>query len=472
MQKAAGRLTQARGPGEPFEDHCWKDVIPPDVIELYSNYRREVGVGPSPALVAIDLYELVYQGGAKPVAEVMKAYPNSCGEYAWAAIEPTKRLFAAARAAGLPVFYSTRDTRPQSRPKDVRATRRQGEPVDPALYAIRPEFRPQPQDVVITKLRASARDRRLFPRLSRDARRGMLLRPQPPLAQGEPLRHASQVRRRAAPGRSHPPPGRNAGSSVKEQGMGRLAGRVAIVTGGGHGIGKAYALGLAREGAKVVIAEIDASAAEAAAADLKRQGFEAIAVRTDVADTLSVEAMAARAVEAFGRIDVLVNNAAIFATIPMSRSPFDEIEIEEWDRMMAVNLRGTWLASRAVVPHMRKRGYGKIINISSGTALKGSASRIHYVTSKAGVLGFTRTLARELGQHGICVNCVAPGSTLSEENPSEGLVRMRAAAAEERAIQRTQKPEDLVGAIVFFASSESDFITGQTLVVDGGACMH
>jgi len=253
---------------------------------------------------------------------------------------------------------------------------------------------------------------------------------------------------------------------------GRLAGKVAIVTGGGHGIGKAYALGLAREGAKVVIAEIDGKAAESAAADLKRQGFEAIAVRTDVADRSSVEAMAARAVEAFGQIDILVNNAAIFATIPMSRSPFDEIEIEEWDRMMAVNLRGTWLASRAVVAHMRKRGYGKIINISSGTALKGSASRIHYVTSKAGVLGFTRTLARELGQHGICVNCVAPGSTLSEENPDESVVRMRAAAAQERAIQRTQKPEDLVGAVVFFASPESDFVTGHTLVVDGGACMH
>ena len=253
---------------------------------------------------------------------------------------------------------------------------------------------------------------------------------------------------------------------------GRLDGRVAIVTGGGHGIGKAYALRLAGEGAKVVIAEIDAGAAEAAAADLKRQGFEAIAVRTDVADRASVEAMAEGAIEAFGRIDILVNNAAIFATIPMSRSPFDEIEIEEWDRMMAVNLRGTWLASRAVVPHMRARGCGKIINISSGTALKGSASRIHYVTSKAGVLGFTRTLARELGQHGICVNCIAPGSTLSEENPSEGIVRMRAAAAEERAIRRVQKPEDVVGAVVFFASSESDFITGQTLVVDGGACMH
>jgi 3-oxoacyl-[acyl-carrier protein] reductase len=131
-----------------------------------------------------------------------------------------------------------------------------------------------------------------------------------------------------------------------------------------------------------------------------------------------------------------------------------------------------WLASRAAVPHMRARGYGKIINISSGTALKGSASRIHYVTSKAGVLGFTRTLAQELGKDGICVNCVAPGSTLSEENPSEGIVKMRSAAAGERAIQRVQKPEDLVGAIVFFASPESDFITGQTLVVDGGACMH
>ena len=253
---------------------------------------------------------------------------------------------------------------------------------------------------------------------------------------------------------------------------GHLAGRVAIITGGGHGIGKAYAFGLAGEGAKVVVAEIDVIAAEAVAEDLKRRGFEAIAVRTDVADLASVEAMVERAVAAFGRIDILVNNAAIFATVPMSRSPFDQIGIEEWDRMMAVNLRGTWLASRAVVPHMRKRGYGKIINISSGTALKGSASRIHYVTSKAGVLGFTRTLARELGQHGICVNCVPPGSTLSEENPSEGIVRMRAAAAEERALKRTQKPEDLVGAIVFFASPESDFITGQTLVVDGGACMH
>jgi len=156
MQRAARKVAETARHDDPFEDHCWKDIVPPDVIELYSNYRREVGVGPSPALIAIDLYELVYQGGAKPVPQVMKAYPNSCGEYAWAAIAPTKRLLAAARAAGLAIFYSTGDTRPQSQPKNVRATRRQGVHVDRELYAIRPEFKPAPDDVVITKVRASA----------------------------------------------------------------------------------------------------------------------------------------------------------------------------------------------------------------------------------------------------------------------------------------------------------------------------
>jgi NAD(P)-dependent dehydrogenase (short-subunit alcohol dehydrogenase family) len=252
----------------------------------------------------------------------------------------------------------------------------------------------------------------------------------------------------------------------------RLEGRVAIVTGGGHGIGKAYAARLAEEGARVVIAEIDAAAARAVAAELAARGFGTLAVATDVAERASVEEMARHAVAAFGRIDVLVNNAAIFATVPMSRAPFDQIDPSEWDRMMAVNLRGTWLASCAVIPQMRKQRYGKIINISSGTALKGSASRIHYVTSKAGILGFTRTLAQEVGPDNICVNCVAPGSTLSEENPDEGVIRMRTDAASGRALRRVQKPEDLVGAVAFFASADSDFITGQTLVVDGGSCMH
>jgi len=247
----------------------------------------------------------------------------------------------------------------------------------------------------------------------------------------------------------------------------RLQDRVAIVTGGGHGIGKAYAQRLAEEGAKIVIAELDGPAGERVAAELG-----GLAVKTDVAIEESANEMARRAVERFGRIDVLVNNAAIFATVPMSRAPFDEIDPAEWDRMMAVNLRGTWFACRAVVPQMRKQRYGKIINISSGTALKGTGSRIHYVTSKAGILGFTRTLAMEVGKDNICVNCIAPGSTLSEENADESIVKYRQAAAATRALQRLQKPEDLVGAVAFFASADSDFVTGQTLVVDGGACMH
>jgi 3-oxoacyl-[acyl-carrier protein] reductase len=254
--------------------------------------------------------------------------------------------------------------------------------------------------------------------------------------------------------------------------MSRLAGRVAIVTGGGHGIGKAYASRLAAEGAKIVIAEIDEKAALAVAQELTSAGFEALGVRTDVSDPASVEKMAAAAVERFGRIDILVNNAAIFATVPMSRSPFDQITVDEWDRMMTVNLKGTWLASCAVIPQMRKQGYGKIINISSGTALKGSPSRIHYVTSKAGILGFTKTLANEVGKDNICVNCVAPGSTLSEENPDEDIVKMRTQATSTRALKRVQSPDDLTGAIVFFSSADSDFITGQTLVVDGGSCLH
>jgi len=247
----------------------------------------------------------------------------------------------------------------------------------------------------------------------------------------------------------------------------RLEGRVAIVTGGGHGIGKAYARRLAEEGAAVVIAELDGPAAERVAAEVR-----GLAVRTDVAEEASVAEMARRTIERYGRIDVLVNNAAIFATVPMSRAPFDQIDPAEWDRMMAVNLRGTWLACRAVIPQMRKQHYGKIVNISSATALKGSASRIHYVTSKAGIIGFTRTLAMEVGKDNICVNCIAPGSTLSEENADEALIKYRQAAASTRALQRLQRPEDLVGAVAFFACADSDFITGQTLVVDGGAHMH
>jgi 3-oxoacyl-[acyl-carrier protein] reductase len=253
---------------------------------------------------------------------------------------------------------------------------------------------------------------------------------------------------------------------------GRLDGRVAIITGSGHGIGKAYALRLGSEGAKLVIADIDGASAEAVRAECAEAGIEAIAVPTDVSTAAGNQAMAQRAIDAFGRIDILVNNAAMFSRVPMSRVPFDEITEAEWDRLMDINVRGMWLACRAVVPHMKERGYGKIINIGSGTVWERTGTRIHYVTSKAAVVGFTRTLATEIGQYHICVNCIAPGSTLSEEEPDDNVLAMRTSASASRALKRVQKPEDLVGAIAFFASADSDFITGQTLVVDGGAVMR
>lgn len=252
----------------------------------------------------------------------------------------------------------------------------------------------------------------------------------------------------------------------------RLAGRVAIVTGGGHGIGKAYARRLALEGASVVIAELDGKAAEQVAEEIKAEGMKALAVQTDVSSEQSLADMVQKAVGEFGRIDVLINNAAIFATIPISRASFDQISPEEWDKVMEVNLKGTWLACRAVVPEMKKIGKGKIITIASGTAFHGQGGRIHYVASKAGTIGFTKTLARELGEFNIQVNCVAPGSTLSEEAATDDIVKYRQSRVSTRALQRVQTPNDLVGAIAFLSSDDSDFITGQTLVVDGGNYMH
>ncbi len=167
---------------------------------------------------------------------------------------------------------------------------------------------------------------------------------------------------------------------------------------------------------------------------------------------------------------MLVNNAAIFSTIPMNRGGIDTIDPAEWDRMMTVNLKGLFFCTRAVLPAMRQQKSGKIINISSGTALNGSAGRIHYVTSKAGVIGFTRTLAREVGEDNINVNAIAPGSTLSEENPTEEVLKMRGARLADRALKRVQLPKDLVGTMLFLASPLSDFMTGQTVAVDGGVC--
>jgi 3-oxoacyl-[acyl-carrier protein] reductase len=247
--------------------------------------------------------------------------------------------------------------------------------------------------------------------------------------------------------------------------------RVAIVTGGGKGIGMHYSRGLAAAGAAVVIAEIDAAAAESTAAELRAAGHRAMECPTDVSDEASVAAMVARTLDTFGKVDVLVNNAAIFASVSFSRGPHDQIGVEEWDRMFAVNVRGVWLCCKAVIPHMRAQGYGKIVNISSGTAWKGSPNMLHYVTSKAAVAGMTRALAREVGTQGICVNSVAPGYTESETLAPSVTPAQQERALRERIIQRAEVPEDLVGAVVFLASPASDFITGQTIHVDGGSVL-
>ena len=251
-----------------------------------------------------------------------------------------------------------------------------------------------------------------------------------------------------------------------------VADAVVVITGAAHGIGAAYARALVADGAAVVIVDLDGNGAEALAGELRKSGGRALAFRADISDEADLTAMVDGTVAEFGTITGLVNNAAVFSVVPMSRAPFDEITLDEWDLMMRVNVRGTWQACKAVIPAMRAAGYGKIVNISSGTALKGSASRIHYVTSKAAILGFTKVLAREVGGDGIRVNCVAPGSTLSEEAPDESTLAYRQTQVGGRAIQRVMLPPDLVGAVRFMLSPESDFISGQTLVVDGGSHMH
>jgi 3-oxoacyl-[acyl-carrier protein] reductase len=250
--------------------------------------------------------------------------------------------------------------------------------------------------------------------------------------------------------------------------MNRLTDKVAIVTGGGKGLGRAFCFGLVNEGARVVMAvhRLDEEATQAAK-EIEAQGGYALEV--DVTAEEDAHRMADEAVKRFGRIDILINNAAMLRGI--TRKPFTEIPVAEWDKMMTVNLKGAFLCCRAVFPHMKKQGKGKIINLSSETALTGSHNLIHYVTSKGGIISFTRALARELGQYGICVNAVAPGFTDTKASRTiiDEITNYNVSLTP---LGRLEVPEDLVGAILFLASDESDFITGQTLVVDGGRYMH
>ena len=249
-----------------------------------------------------------------------------------------------------------------------------------------------------------------------------------------------------------------------------LTDRVVIVTGGAKGIGKVYSQRLVEAGARVVVADIDRAANDDLAHALSRTGA-AISQPTDVSDPDSTAAMAKAAIAKWGRIDGLVNNASLMSVLAR-RSWFD-IPVEEWDRVMAVNLRGIFLCCRAVYPQMKAQGGGKIVNISSGRVFEGTPNRLHYTTSKAGVIGLTRALAREVGEDNIAVNAVTPGFTQSEtQMASSSSAYVGNRAAMNKAFNRVQVPDDLVGAVMFLLSDASNFITGQTLNVDGGQNMH
>ena len=248
----------------------------------------------------------------------------------------------------------------------------------------------------------------------------------------------------------------------------RLKSKVAIVTGGGVGIGKAYAHGLAKEGAKVVVADIQDNEAKKVADEILADGGEAKAVHVDVTSVKGTQAMAQEAITAYGRIDILVNNAGLYSVI--QKKSFMEIDGNEWDRVMAVNVKGLWHCVKAVYPAMKRQGKGKIINVSSGTVFGTSPNFLHYVSSKSAVIGFTRALAREVGGDNICVNTIMPGLTISTQGvmTAERLADRR----KRRAFQREQYPADLVGTVIFLASDDSDFMTGQSINVDGGVNMH
>ncbi len=248
--------------------------------------------------------------------------------------------------------------------------------------------------------------------------------------------------------------------------MGTLDGKVAIVTGAAQGIGRALADGLAREGARIVVADLRG------AGDAAASFPDGVGIAADVADEASVQSLADETLERCGRIDVLVNNAGLYASLEMR--PFTEIPLEEWNRVMEVNVASMFLTCRAVVPAMRAQGGGKIVNISSGTPFRGVPFLLHYVTSKGAIVAFTRALARELGRDNVLVNCVAPGFTMSDgvkEHP-EVVEQLRDVSVASRTIQRDQVPEDVVGAAVYLAGPHSDFVTGQTIVIDGGQYFH
>jgi 3-oxoacyl-[acyl-carrier protein] reductase len=252
----------------------------------------------------------------------------------------------------------------------------------------------------------------------------------------------------------------------------RLQNKVAVITGAGHGIGKAYARRFAEEGAQVVIADIDIEGGQKVAQALTDSGLTAWARRTDVRNFSDVEGLMRETASRFGRIDVLLNNAAIYVTEKLWKGPVEDLDLAEWDRVIEVNLKGVFLCSKAAIPIMKQQRSGKIINIASGTFFSGSGNMPHYTTAKGGVIALTRVMARQLGEWGINVNCMTPGSTMSEDSVTDEVLKRREGSIDKRAFRRVETPADIVGTALFLASSDSDFITGQLLVVEGGGIMH
>jgi NAD(P)-dependent dehydrogenase (short-subunit alcohol dehydrogenase family) len=251
--------------------------------------------------------------------------------------------------------------------------------------------------------------------------------------------------------------------------MARLQGRVAIVTGGAKGIGVHYSKALAAEGAQVMIADIADGSALAAELAAKHGRNSIDSITFDVSDEAQCKAVVDKTVARFGKIDILINNAALYAPLPTLK--VTEMDVKLWDKVMAVNIRGPFLMVKHTAPHMIAQKYGKIVNIGSGSIVRGIPEFSHYVTSKGAVTVFTRCVSRELGAHGICVNTLAPGYTLSDTGLTNAVhvEQSKAAAVARRALKRDEYPEDLLGTLIYLCSSDSDFVTGQVLAVDGGA---
>ena len=249
----------------------------------------------------------------------------------------------------------------------------------------------------------------------------------------------------------------------------RLKDKVVIVTGAAKGLGREFAVKMAGEGAKIMaVTRRDMDNLQDTVKRIKDMGGDVDSFQADVSKEEDTLAMAKATAESFGKIDVLVNNAAVYDGLV--RKPFYEIALNEWDMVMSVNVKGAFLSARAVFPFMKEQGWGKVINLASEVFFTGSHGFAHYVASKGGIIGLTRALAVELGPFNICINCVAPGFTDTEA--SRGLADVSKYDTSRTPLRRLQKPDDLTGAVVFLASAESDFITGQTLLIDGGRAMH